>query len=287
MLPEAKAQDLMYVSDTGGAQVNVFGYPGGKLVGSLGGFKSPAGMCADSKGNIWITDGAGYSVYEYAHGGTTPIATITKGTQDFVGCSVDPVSGDLAVNSFCVMINNKCESNGSTFIYKNSKSAPEQIPVLNAYNVFFCGYDAKGNLFSDVYFFPSGPFELGELQKGGTSYSQVILNRMIYFPGNVQWDGKELTVGDQEAGNEFTSSVHQIALSGSRGKVLGTTKLAGSGDVVQTWIQGSTIIAPNLAIGSPSDAMTYDYPKGGAANAVFGSNLFVSPEGATVSLASK
>lgn len=287
MLPEAKSQNLMYVSDAIEAQVYVFTYPGGKLVGSLSGFGGPAGMCADSKGNIWVTDGVRNSIYEFAHGGTTPIATLTQPSQDFVGCSVDQSSGALAVDSFCVLVNHICEQAGGAFVYTNTKSAPKEYGVLNAYNVYFCGYDASGNLFVDVYFEPRGPFELGELPKGGSSFSQVFLNRLIYFPGNVQWDGKHLAVGDQEAGNEITSSVHQVALKGNRGTVVGTTRLAGTADVVQFWIQGSSLIAPNLGVGSANDAPIFKYPAGGAPTRIVGSDLFQLPEGAAVSLASK
>ncbi len=53
MLPEAKSEDLLYVSAY--SDVLVYTYPGGKQVGDLKGFNSAAGECVDSKGNVFIT----------------------------------------------------------------------------------------------------------------------------------------------------------------------------------------------------------------------------------------
>jgi hypothetical protein len=38
MLPEAKAEDLMYTTNDGGQEVYAYSYPAGTLVGTLGGF---------------------------------------------------------------------------------------------------------------------------------------------------------------------------------------------------------------------------------------------------------
>jgi hypothetical protein len=51
MLPEAKSEDLLYVSEY--SDVLIFTYPGGKQVGDLKGFTSAAGECVDSKGNVF------------------------------------------------------------------------------------------------------------------------------------------------------------------------------------------------------------------------------------------
>ena len=51
--------------------------------------------CSDSKGNVFISGGT--EVVEFAHGGTTPIATYSIAYYPATGCSVDPESGSLAV----------------------------------------------------------------------------------------------------------------------------------------------------------------------------------------------
>lgn len=288
MSPEAKSENLMYVSDGLDSQVDVFSYPKGKLVGTIGGFSTPQGMCADKNGNVWITSSNSYQIFEFAHGGTTPIVTLAlPGPQIAVDCSVDPSSGNLAVTSFCEYSPGKCIANGSVFVYTDLNKSPAQYFVGDAENVYFCGYDNAGNLFVDAYEGPSGPTVLGELVKGASSIELLTVDRPIYFPGGVQWDGKHIAVGDQEAGNKFASSVHQLTVKGSNATVVGTTRLQGVNDGVQFWIQGKTIVVPNYALGAPNDARVFSYPAGGSPRTIFGSGDFEEPIGSVVSLATK
>jgi hypothetical protein len=282
MAPSAKQQDLLYVSDAGTNDVDVYTYPKGKLVGILTGFNIPEGACADAQGNVWITSQDQYEILEYAHGGTTPIATLTQTNELFDGCSVDTTTGTLAVDSLCEINDSlACVEPGSVFVYTNTKTPPTQYSDSNIAYVFFCGYDSNGDLFVDGNQTPTGPFELAELPNGSSTFKGISIDRIIYYPGGVQWDGKYLAVGDQEAGNKFASSVHQIKVAGAVGKVVSTTKLEGANDVVQFWIQGSTIVAPD--INEPSDVRLFKYSAGGAPTRVI--TGLSSPLGATVSLA--
>jgi len=54
MLPEAKADDLLYISNV--YTVTVYSYPKGKHVGTLKGFYEPFGECSDSAGNVFIAN---------------------------------------------------------------------------------------------------------------------------------------------------------------------------------------------------------------------------------------
>jgi hypothetical protein len=287
MAPNAKQQDLLYVSDAANNWVDVYTYPKGKLVGTLGGFSSPEGACTDARGNVWITSQRQNEILEFAHGGTTPIATLTQEDQLFDGCSVDTTTGTLAVDSFCQLSVAECVQPGSVFIYTNIKKPPKRYGDSNINLIYFCGYDSNGNLFVDGNqdgFDP--PAELAELPKGSSTFTNISLNRIIYFPGGVQWDGKYIAVGDQEAGGELTSSVHQIAVTGSTGTVVSTTKLEGTEDVVQFWIQGSRIVAPDIERTGANDVRLFKYPAGGVPVGVITGGL-LEPYGATVSLAQK
>src|SRR5580692_2300582 len=66
----AAAGPLLYVSDIGAEDVDVFSYPGGKQVGTLTGFSEPAGLCTDRKGDVFVVDSGNDRILEYAHGGT-------------------------------------------------------------------------------------------------------------------------------------------------------------------------------------------------------------------------
>ena len=76
MARDAKSQGLLYVSSYRTDDVYVFSYPRGRLVGTLAGFNGPDGECVDSAGNVWITNTLQSQQVEYAHGGTTSIATL-------------------------------------------------------------------------------------------------------------------------------------------------------------------------------------------------------------------
>ncbi len=89
MLPEAKSEDLLYVSTFYG--VYVFKSPSGSLVGNLD-VPGPGGLCSNRAGNIFVTAPGDYEAFEYAHGGASPIAAFSDNYIDFnpVDCSADP-----------------------------------------------------------------------------------------------------------------------------------------------------------------------------------------------------
>src|SRR5579863_1922108 len=73
----AKDNALLYVNadnaSAGGGKVFAYTYPGGKLVGTLGAFGNPAGLCSDTAGRVYVTvggfEGMNPSVQEYSHDG--------------------------------------------------------------------------------------------------------------------------------------------------------------------------------------------------------------------------
>ena len=104
MLPEAKSEDLLYVTNY--SHVSVYTYPKGKLVGILNGFGSSVGECVDGKGDVFVTNTLHLGripadrIVEYAHGGMKPIAELKTEHVGPVGCAFDPTTGDLAVSGF-------------------------------------------------------------------------------------------------------------------------------------------------------------------------------------------
>jgi hypothetical protein len=98
MLPEAKKSDLLYVTN-GDYGVLVYAYPRVRLVGTLSGFEGLDGLCADKAGDIFIPSAGLAEIFEYAHGGTSPIATLSDQDGEAHACSVDPTTGNLAVTN--------------------------------------------------------------------------------------------------------------------------------------------------------------------------------------------
>ena len=134
--------------------------------------------------------------------------------------------------------------------------------------MFFLGYDSKDNLFLDG-FSPDDTFQYGEIPKGRRAISLITVSgATIEFPGGVQWDGHQMTVGDQK------EPIYQIK---DNGDIIGTTTLSGACDVVQYFILDSKITAPDSCT---ENSDIYTYPGGGSPIVEVG-NL-VTPIGASV-----
>jgi hypothetical protein len=256
MAPGAKGMNLLYVSDIDASNdVYVYSYPKGTLVGQLTGFNEPQGECADRAGDVFVTNTNDANILEYGHGGTTPIATLADPGEYPVGCSVDSVTGDLAVtNKF-----GYGTTEGSLEIYKKAKGTPTRFEDPDVFFMYFCGYDDQGNLFIDGA--PvSGDFAFAELPKGKRLFTNITLNQTFEFPGGVQWDGKHIAVGNQAGYYEQANVIFQFTISGSSGTAVGATQLDGSCDVVQFWIVGKRVIGPDYC---DNDVGFWKYPAGG------------------------
>ncbi len=126
-----KNKDLLYFTNFYGSDILVFTYPGGKPVGALMGVGALTGVgggectSSTSNGNWWVT-GAD-EILEFAHGGMTPIYTLSGGAGS---CAIDPTTGNLAAVA----------SNGIV-IYKHARGRGKiHTSPIEAY---FDGYDNK------------------------------------------------------------------------------------------------------------------------------------------------
>jgi len=240
MKPGSSSNDLLYVGSPHTNEVYVFTFPDGEAVGKLTGFDDPMGLCSDTNGNVWITNanyyGNGYLV-EYAHGGTSPIATLqdTDSTPD--ACSVDPGTGNLAAGNL----------NSDIAVYTNAKGSPTFYSTVGFMeDVRTITYDGSGNLY-----FRS--FRAGNnkamLPKGGSS----VVPFGVKSTGSYQWDGRDLIVR-KKAGYR----VERYRLSGSRGTKVGKLHINGCGYWGNVSIAGSTLIST-----CGSGVSLYKYPAGG------------------------
>jgi hypothetical protein len=272
----ALSQDLLYVSDPQGKRVVIYSFPYPKVVGSLFGLHSPAGECVDTAQNVWITDTYSSRLAEYAHGGTKPVAKLADTGQYPIDCSIDPITGNLAVAN----TENSSYGQGSIAIYANASGTPKVYSFSNLYYPFFLGYDDASNLFIDGED-SHGAFVFGELAAGSSTFRKIALHQAFELAGGVLWDGAYVTVGDEVAGVVYQTT-------GAGGTIVGTTQLSGAQNVVQYWIpklgsgtqkqQGSKLIGPNL---NGASVTFWKYPAGG--KAIRTVNGPATPFGAAVS----
>ena len=268
MLREAVSENLLYVSDIGTNQVDVYPYPSGSLVGKLSGFGSVAGLCVDKAGDVFVVDEAG-PVQVFAHGGTSPIRKLTTTGAPY-GCAIDPTTGNLALTNLSSYLY------GTIAIYPKANGSPKQYADTSVDSTFFCGYDTHGNLFVDGWNRSADPILL-KLAKNGKQFGMPFnLNSNDKNPTGVQWDGKYVAVGNRGSGVVYR-------IDGSTGKTAHTITLKNALNVEQFWLEGSTLIAPNFQV---NGAVGYwHYPAGGTATKTLSS--FSEPFATTVSLAKK
>jgi len=278
MEPAAAKGDLLYVSDTRG-NVDVFAFPSGEPAGVLRGFRNPAGLCSDPKGNVFVVDTDNLDVLKYRHGGTKPIKALQIFGYYPFGCAVDPKTGDLAVANFT----SQSQGPGSLSIFKVGQAIPRSYTdaAFNAF--FFCSYDDHSNVFVDGADNGSRHTKFAELASGSSTLTTVTVDRTITYPGGVQWDGSYLTVQDAA-----TRILYRFKMSGTNGKSVGTLRVNGDKTTLvhQFAISGKTIVMP---YGSSSRRVTkigfWDYPNGGALQKSLTVKRAAELVGATVSLA--
>jgi len=263
MAPEAKKSDLAYISNFYNSTVLAFTYPGGKYVGSISGVADAQGLCAAKTGNWWAVASGGDEVLEYAHGGTTPISSVSVTAGEPADCALDLTTGNLAVTILGA---------GDVVVFTGGSGSGTTI-ADDLVSSYFDGYDHKGDLFVDG-ITPSDTYGVVELAKGSSTFVPITLSHTLEFPGDIQWHGTYLAVGDQE-----TSDIYHFAIHGTKGKEIGVTHLTGGGGGF--WIQKPDVIAVDA--GSETAAI-WKYPAGGSPIRIL-QGSFDLPIGVTVSVA--
>jgi hypothetical protein len=243
-----------YIINYYGTYASMFDYP--KSDKQIGKIKNVGGQgCTNvlygyGKKTFWIVAGAD-QITEY-NVPKSPLKTLSVSVGAPSSCAMN-TSGDLAVGILYG------SGGGDVVIFKDSsgKGTVYTTPLIKEY---FDGYDNQGNLFADG-FDDRYKFALIELPKGGSKFERIKTSNTVKFPGSVQWDGKYLTVTDQNA-----ASMYHYAVSGTKATLKGTVSLSGSGDCSQTWIATAVVFCADAG---KAGGEVFKYPAGGSAIAVF------------------
>jgi hypothetical protein len=238
-LTQAPREELLYASTIDGHGF-IFSYPRGGVLETFAIAQGSGvwGMCADAKGDVFVTSERSATssyVYEYAHGGTKPIATLRDQGYAVSDCASDPVTGDLAVTNY----DDASSKGANVAIYRHARGAPQRYFDAKM-SPAFCGYDDRGNLFVDG----SGEYQLAELARGNAKLENIALNEELAGPGGVQWDGKDLAIENDGLTRRF-AAIERVAVSNSKGTVVGVTHLHGLANRGRTfWIEGGGTTLP-------------------------------------------
>ncbi|MFY9739040.1 MAG: hypothetical protein WAK11_08285 [Candidatus Cybelea sp.] len=246
-----KRGPYQYVSDFYNSELLEFDYPkGDSPIGEISGVSDAQGECGNAlfgaaKRDFWVVSSGTDQVEEFALGGTGPIKILSESAGEAAGCAMDPSTHNLAVTVL----------GGSVVVIFTDASGSGNIVADGLESSYFAGYDDKGDLFVDG-ITENDTFGVVEMASGSSSFKAVTLSNTIEFPGGMQWDGKYMTINDQEA-----HVIYGYACSGKSCTLKRTVKLSGSGDCVQTWIGEDDVFCPDAG---NETLEVYKYPAGGS-----------------------
>jgi hypothetical protein len=262
-----KQSSLLFVSDSGTADVYVYSLPALKLMATVTGFSQPQGECSDNKGNVWIADTNAQTMYELSHHGRLVNEIKTTGAYP-VSCAWDATTGDLAVMSLF----NGSGTSGDVLVYASGSGSGVPYTNPSQYYYDFGGYDSEGNLFFDG-LDTNGNFILSELPRNASSAETIkVSGGTIYYPGMVAWNTakRELVVGDQSCGNSYASCLYTLGISGKAGTISREIALKNSSggqicDLVQGALLNDEVAGSDFDFcgSSPSATYVWAFPGGG------------------------
>jgi hypothetical protein len=244
-----------YINNDYGSYSNVYDYPKGDApidtIKNVGGQSCTNVLYGYGKKTFWIV-ASSVKIAEFSVPKTL-VRKLSTSLERPSSCAMN-LNGDLAVGDLY---------SGDVAIYKNAKGTPTVMTTPLGLE-YFDGYDPKGDLFFDGLNIIQ-TFELDELPAGSTTIQKITLSQGVNFPGSVQWDGKYMTVYDQEA-----DVIYRFQMNGTNGTLKGTVKLTGAKDCAQTWIAKGLVFCADAGTDA---AEVFKYPAGGSPVAVFTGNF--------------
>jgi hypothetical protein len=248
-----KNKTLLYVAVNSdpGTIVKIFTYPKLKFVGSVTSDIAFGRVCSDPKtGHVFVSRNDGLD--EYERGETTKITTLLapEGYTQVQGCSIDPLSGDVAAVTY--------ESKGGLLIYPHGTGRPQVYSDSSILAYYYCSYDDSGNIF--VLGYGIGPTYITsvftELPKGSEAFRDIAMP-FIGYPEKLQWDGKYIALN-------LGPTIYRMQVAGSIGRIIGTTTLLGDteGSGGTAWISGDTVLGQHGGYGARRIGI-WSYPAGG------------------------
>jgi hypothetical protein len=282
----ARSQQLLFESDLGTSDVDVYSLPDMTLKATLTGFVEPLGECSDNHGNVWIANTYKDEMFEYSHAGKR-INTIKNAGPNPQGCAVNPSNGEIAVIEYSAA---GYTGPGEVDVYSKPSAKPKVLRNPDMFFYEFALYDPGGRLWID-----GGSTFSNILSKcGRSSCSTVILHGgSIFSIGSIAWDATKSTmvVFDLYCHDVPSLCSYPVSEQGRIGSPTLYLNYAGGGlcTVVQTAL--ATVGKQSYVVGGDSEYTCtgyqnstvdlWSYPAGGTARSHAGGVVY--PYGAAVS----
>jgi len=233
----------------------------GTQVAQLTGFRFPAGMTSDIKGNLYVADLNNSRVAIYAAGFASPPTTLSDPGQQPSG--VD----SFANGAYVAVANNTTTSGGpgSVSIFKGS-TLQRTITYSNLQEGLFCAFDGKGNLYVDG-LDANGSSVVGEVPhatSGGSTFEQLTATNTFGEATGIQ----VTTAGSQIAIEDAVNKAIYTYNAPSAGSLGTPTQITPLGTSEIPWTFAFTKNMTDLFTADNSlngNAFEYAYPAGGAA----------------------
>lgn len=251
--------DLIYVTTT--KAVEMVSYPQGKIVGSIPWYTLSDAICSDpNSGNVFIPEGG--AIYKYAHGGTSPIATLSlpSGYYESQGCTVDPTTGNVAATLY--------RTNQSAVAVYPGGQGPPTMHSDNHVSIFSRPtYDDAGDLYITCNT-AHGGVRIAELPAGKSQFTLIKVTNAREGVTKIQWDGTYLAIATTTSSGG--AAIDQLQINGKTAERVNTIVLNG-GDRLNFWIQSGSVFGQyykTLKNNNQSIA-EWPYPAGGSPTAKF------------------
>jgi hypothetical protein len=217
--PSGSSGDLLYVVSV--PYLTIMSYPQGKVVTRISGNYGNSQVCSDrNNGNVFVVNEL--DINEYAHGGTTPIATLTSPSGDIInGCAVDS-NGNLAATTY------KQSQTPHVLIWAHAQGYPASYSTkkIRAFGTNFI-YDGSGNLFLNAENL-HGKFRLVELKSGQSEFTFIQYPKGSFdfetYPPFIQWDGKYFAFLEDEYSGSG-NAIFQVQVTGRSSQIVNTLHL--------------------------------------------------------------
>ncbi len=233
----------------------------GTQVAQLTGFRFPAGMTSDIKGDLYVADLNNSRVQIYAAGLASPPSTLSDPGQQ-------PADVDSFANGAYLAVTNYSTTTGgpgSVSIFKGS-TLQRSIAYSNLQEALFCAFDGKGNLYVDG-LDANGNSVIGEVPhatSGGSTFEQLTTTNTFGEATGIQVTtaGSQIVIEDAVNKAIYT---YNAPSGGSLGTPTQTTPL-GSSEIPWTFAFTKNMADLYTADNSlDGNAFGYAYPAGGAA----------------------
>jgi hypothetical protein len=264
----------MYASSEHSSDVYVYTFPGGKLVGDLA-IYAWGYSCVDDNGDVFFPGQTGIS--EYRHGGSQAVNFLAL--PNAFGCSVDHVSGNLAVTTDA----------DAVYIYADAQGSPAEFIDSDMDYFTDVAYDGSGNLFLNGAY-RGGPNALLEMPSRSSNFEDINVSGLsISMNEPLLWDGKYLAVGSlgkpHHSRHQHTVA-NRLEISGGSATIVQRVALAQEARATfpQFWIHNG-IVAEASDINDAPNIEYFAYPGGrlrkqfkvNGINNVFGLAISVVP----------